>query len=265
MHDKINPLPQNIIISGASSGIGQALALEYASSGITLGLIGRNSERLKHASKLCKEKGATVVSLSHDIKEHSVIESWVKDFNSKHPVDLVVSNAGISGGTGRDGQIETLDDIKEIYDVNVMAAIFFGQCLYEDMKQRGHGQIAFTGSIAGFRGWAGAPAYTSSKSAIHTYAESLRMLGSKHNIKVNIIAPGFVESRMTDQNEFPMPFKLTSTQAAKIIKRGLEKNKRYIIFPFRMHILSLFSRCLPEIAINFIASKMRGKSEIKLK
>ena len=183
-------------------------------------------------------------------------------FDKKHPVDLIISNAGISGGTADNGTLENMDAIQTIYNVNVFAAIHLGQVLYEVFKQRRHGQIAFTGSIAGFQGWSGAPAYTSSKSAIHTYAEALRLLGKPHNININIIAPGFVKSAMTDQNDFPMPFKVSAQKAAAIIQKGLQKNKRYIIFPTRMYALSIIARILPEFLLDAISRRIKGKANI---
>lgn len=254
--------PKTIIISGASSGIGKALAQHYADQGITLGLIARNPERLEQTKRHCEEKGAIVETLACDLQEYETLKNWVDAFDHKNSVDLVISNAGISGGTGETNTIERIEDIKRIYDTNVFAAIYLGQLLFETFQERQKGQIVFTGSIAGFQGWAGAPAYTSSKSAIHTYAESLRMLGKRNNIKVNIIAPGFVKSAMTDQNEFPMPFMISAEKAATIIKKGIEKNKPYIIFPKRMYALSVLARMLPEFLLTYVSQRTKGKTNI---
>ncbi len=254
-----NKPPQNILISGASSGIGAALALAYAKKGVTLGLIGRNQERLNAIAGQCIVQGATALSLQSDIRDYEAITKWAHEFDEAHPVDLIISNAGISAGTGKTQQSEPLSAIQDIFDINVIAAIHFGQCLYEKMAARGYGQIAFTGSIAGFQGWPGAPAYTASKAAIHTYAEALRLLSAPHHIKVNIIAPGFVKTNMTDQNDFPMPFQLSAESAAKRIMGGLTKNKRYIIFPRRMYLISFISRILPEFLLLQIAKRVSGK------
>ncbi len=262
MKTDISRPPKSIIISGASSGIGRALAIQYANKGIMLGLIARNEARLEEVKRLCIEKGADVEILSCDIRNYKDIENWVLKFDQQYSVDLIISNAGISGGTGDNDALETLENLRTIYETNVFAAIHLGQCLYKNFQQRGYGQIAFTGSIAGFQGWSGAPAYTSSKSALHTYAESLRLLGEPHGIQINIIAPGFVKSAMTDKNDFPMPFKVTAEHAAQIIEKGLKKNKRYIIFPKRMYLLSLIARILPEFALSYISRRTKGKSNI---
>ena len=256
---KANNMPENIIITGASSGIGKAIALQYAQQGVTLGLIARNKERLERTAKQCIEKGASVKILISDVSDHENISQWLKEFDSSHPVDLVFSNAGISGGTGETGLLESTDNIERIFKTNVIDAIFVGQCLYEEMQKRQKGHIVFTGSIAGFQGWAGAPAYTSSKSALHTYAESLRMLVAKDGIKVSIIAPGFVKSAMTDQNEFPMPFKVGADKAAIIIQKGVQKNRKYIIFPLQMYFISIISRLLPESFLIYLSKKIKGK------
>ncbi len=253
-------MPKSIIITGASSGIGKALALQYANQGVCLGLIARNRERLEETAALCRGKGAVVEILSCDIHAHEALSEWMKAFDKRYPVDLVISNAGISGGTGKQGDIEPIEKIESIFQTNVMDAIFVGQCLFEEMKKRGNGQIAFTGSIAGFQGWAGAPAYTASKSALHTYAEGLRMLAVRHHIGVSIIAPGFVKSAMTDQNNFPMPFMLNAEKAAIIIQKGIQKNRKYIIFPLQMHLISIMSRLLPEVFLNWLSKRINGKN-----
>ena len=256
---KANNMPKNIIITGASSGIGKALALQYAKNGIALGLIARNKERLECTAKKCTEKGAVVKILTSDVSDHQTVSQWMKEFDQSHPVDLVFSNAGISGGTGEKGLLESTEDIERIFKTNVIDAIFIGQCLYEEMQRRKKGHIVFTGSIAGFQGWAGAPAYTASKSALHTYAEGLRMLSAKNGIKISIIAPGFVKSAMTDQNEFPMPFKISAEKAAIIIQKGVQKNRKYIIFPLQMYFISIISRLLPESFLIFLSGKIKGK------
>ena len=254
--------PKHLIITGASSGIGRALAVEYAAPGIVLGLTGRNEARLQDTARACRDKGASVDFLAADIQDTEKITRWMRQFDQQHPVDLVISNAGISGGPKDQDALETDAELRHIFEVNVFAAIQVAQALYDAMKARGYGQIALTGSIAGFQGWAGAPAYIASKAALHAYAESLRMKAHPHHLCVTIIAPGFVDTAMTAKNEFPMPFMIAAEHAARRIRNGLARNRRYIIFPKRMYLLSLLARITPESLLLRLAGKINGKSPL---
>jgi short-subunit dehydrogenase len=221
--------------------------------------VGRNRERLEEVAALCRENGAEVSLLVCDVTDYDLYNQGVEDFDNKHPVDLLFANAGISGGTGDGHMLEPFEQTENIFKTNTLAAIHSAQLIYQKMCQRGRGQIAFTGSIAGFQGWGGAPSYSASKAALHIYAESLRMLAKVHNIKINIISPGFIKTSMTDQNAFPMPFMLSAKEAARCIDKGLCHNKRYIIFPKRMYILALLSHWLPESVLYYVSRSIRGK------
>jgi len=236
--------PKHIVITGASNGLGKALALHYAAAGVTLSLSGRNEARLDDVAALCREKGADVNAQIIDVTNAKAMHEWLGGLDSALPVDLVIANAGISGGTG-DG-IETTAQIRSIFDVNLTGVLNTIDPLLPFMLARKHGQIAIMSSLAGFRGFPGAPAYCASKAAVKSYGESLRGSLKHDGIAVNVICPGFVESAMTDVNDFPMPFKMSAERAAQIITKDLRKNKGRIAFPWPMLWMVRVLNILPD-------------------
>ena len=235
--------PNNIVITGASSGIGLALAKAYALKNRTLLLLGRNKERLEKCQKICNKLGANSIINICDVKEKNRLNKIIKDFNRKHPIDLAIANAGISAGTS--GKGENYTQLKEIYDTNIYGVINTIDPLIEDFKSRKSGQIAIISSIASFRGLPSAPAYSSSKACIRYYAEALRGELSQHNISVNIICPGYIKTPLTDKNKFPMPLLMEADYAAKHIKTQLSKNKALVIFPKTLYYIIKLCSVLP--------------------
>lgn len=249
---------KHIVITGASSGLGAALARIYAGPGVVLGLIGRDTDRLNVVAKAAQSKGAQTITASLDVTNAAAMTVWLNDFDTAHPIDLVIANAGISGGPGvMNG--EDPHQVKKIYDVNVYGVFNTIHPVIERMQKRGRGQVAMVSSIAGFRGSSTAPAYSSSKAAVRYYGQALYALLGPQNIAVSVICPGFIETHMTAANNFPMPFIMKADQAAAIIKRGLEKKKYMIAFPWQMALAARLQNLLPTSLINKIYSKLPAK------
>jgi short-subunit dehydrogenase len=221
--------PRTILITGASSGIGEALAEAYAGPGITLVLTGRDQTRLDDVAARCRTRGAAVRSATVDVADRQGMADWLAVVDAATPIDLCIANAGISGGTGRSG--ETEEQARRFFAVNVDGVLNTIHPLIGPMTARGRGQLALVSSLAGFRGFPGAPAYCASKAAVKSYGESLRLTLRPTGIEVSVICPGFVRSRITQKNRFPMPFLMDADRAARIIRRGLERNKSRIAFP----------------------------------
>lgn len=251
--------PENILITGASSGIGEALALHYAAKGVNLFLTGRNQARLDAVASLCRHKGAEVEIASIDVTNRQDIKNLILRIDADKPLDLVIANAGISGGTGGSAA-EGEDQVRAIFAVNVEGVLNTVLPVLPLMVARGRGQIALMSSLAAFTGWPGAPAYSASKAAIRIYGEALRGSLVKTGIQVNVICPGFVESRMTAVNQFSMPFLMTSHRAAHIIASGLARNRGRIAFPWPTYLISGCIGLLPVSWSRWILTKMPQKS-----
>jgi len=222
--------PQSLLITGASSGIGEALARAFAGPGIRLSLSGRDQARLATVAESCKASGAEVATAIVDVSDRGAMADWIAEVESARALDLVIANAGISAGTG-DGE-ESEDQTRRIFAVNLDGVVNTVIPAVGFMRRRRRGQIAIMSSLAGFRGFPGAPAYCASKAAARVWGESLRGHLAASGIAVSVVCPGFVKSRMTAVNPFPMPFLIETEDAARIIRRGLARGRARIAFPW---------------------------------
>lgn len=233
-----------IVITGASSGIGEALALDYAAPGVALALTGRDAARLEAVAAACRAKGATVVADTVDVTDRERFLPWLTAFDEAHPVDLVIANAGIS----IDKDNSSLDDfsiIRKTLDVNINGVLNTVEPLLGRMIARKRGQIGIVSSLAGFIGLPYSASYNASKAAVRVWGESIRYVLKKDDVGVSVICPGFVVSRITAEAPFPMPFLMTSAQASAIIRRGLAANRPRIAFPIGTKAAVWFGSILP--------------------
>jgi short-subunit dehydrogenase len=234
----------HILITGASSGIGAALARLYAAPGVRLSLHGRSAERLAAVAAEAENRGAVVTTATGDVAEAAAMEAWIAAADRLQPIDLVIANAGISGGTAADKADG--EPVAAIFAVNLNGVLNTVHPAMSPMLRRGRGQIAIMSSLAGFRGLAGSRAYGASKAAVRVYGEALRADLAPPGIGVSVICPGFVKTPMTDVNPFPMPFLMSPEKAARIIAKGLRRNRARIAFPWVMHLLVRILALLPQ-------------------
>ena len=193
-----------------------------------------------------------------DVSDLSAVEGWIKDADAVQPLDLVIANAGISGGAA--GQGESVDQARAIFRTNVDGVLNTIHTAVEQMRGRGHGQLAIVSSLAAFRGYPGAPAYSGSKAAIRVYGEALRGAMAPNGIDVSVICPGYVRSRMTAANTFPMPLLMDADRAARIIRRGLAKNRARIAFPWPVYAVAWLLGVLPPWLIDPLMARLPRKA-----
>lgn len=213
------PPPRSILITGASSGIGRALARLYAAPGVRLAISGRNSERLQAVAAECRERGAEVSAECVDVADMAAMNAWIARQDAARALDLVIANAGISTNGGGGG--EDASRTRNVFAVNLAGVLNTVLPVIAPMRQRGRGQIAVISSIAGYRGFPMAPAYSASKAAVKAWGEGLRGWLADDGVGVSVVCPGYVRTNMTAKNRFPMPFLMNPGKAAKIIQKSL--------------------------------------------
>jgi short-subunit dehydrogenase len=220
---------RSIVITGASSGIGAALAHDYAGNDVRLALVGRDGPRLAVIADACRARGADVEAATIDITERPHLEAWLRAQDAARPIDLVIANAGVALEKGRD--IGDGEALRRTFAINLDGTLNTILPLLPAMRARRGGQLGIVSSLAGFVGLPRAAGYNASKAAGRVLAESLRIQLKADHVGVSAICPGFVESRITDDNDFPMPFLMTAERASAIIRRGLAHNRARIAFP----------------------------------
>jgi short-subunit dehydrogenase len=237
--------PHSILITGASSGIGAALAASYAGPGIGLALSGRDAARLEGVAEACRAAGATVATACFDIGDAATASAWVAAMDEARPLDLVIANAGMTGGVRPDGGEEALAEVQRMMRINFGGACNTVHPVIPLMRRRGRGQIAFMSSLAALRGLPYSPAYCASKSALKAYGEALRGQLRPDGIEVSIILPGFVDTPLSRHVDGPKPLQTTPERAARIIRRGLARGQARIAFPVLLDLATRLLASLP--------------------
>jgi short-subunit dehydrogenase len=235
---------KNILITGASSGLGEEFAYQYASQGAKLFLSGRDLARLNQVADVCRSKGAEVYAKTVDVTDRTEMHTWITGITAQHGLDLVIANAGISGGFS--GQaIEDITKDYKIFDINLIGVLNTIYPALPHMVAKKSGQIVLISSLAGYVPMPSAPGYSASKVAVRFYGEALRSKLAAFNVNVTVICPGFIVSRMTAANDFQMPFLLETKDAVSRMIREINKKNPRITFPWQMSIALKIMALLP--------------------
>lgn len=286
---------KNILITGATSGIGEALALYYAAHGVqNLFICGRNQERLKNITQRCERPGCKVHAQIIDVTNRFQTKNWIEECEKIAPLSLVIANAGVATleeipdniyqtfDTNLYGVLNTVVPTIDIYKNRRLSTIrnrndnssldqfidkikkeqkafimnpfrrFCMSGLTSEIDYDYSKSIAIVSSIAGYHGLPTCPSYSASKAGVKAWGEGLRNHLRKDRIKVSVICPGFVRSRITDKNTCPMPFFMEAPKAAEIIASGIEKNTGLIAFPWPVRFAAWISSILPNRLSDFI-------------
>lgn len=245
-----------VIITGASDGIGKALALEFARRGFRIGLIARREDQLILVATECKKLGAKQVEIGVvDVTNSQEFRNTLEKIDKAiFGTDIFIANAGI-GLFG--GLKDNYSLFQKTFAVNVLAAVDGIEWMKVKMLERKIGTIVGMSSISGARGMPVTAAYSASKAALTCYLESLRIDLHHHNIKVLTIAPGFIQTAMTDQNKFPMPFRISTERAAEIFIKGILKGKELIVAPWQYRPVLFLLQICPDWLYKFITTKIK--------
>lgn len=232
-----------VFITGASSGIGAALARHYAEQGATLGLAARRQQAL---TDLLADLPGHHAAYALDVSDAPALAAAAADFTARHGApDIVIANAGVSVGTLSECP-EDLTAFRRVMDTNVYGmAATFAPFIGPMAAAGGDRRLVGIASVAGIRGLPGAEAYSASKAAAIAYLESLRLEMAPKGIKVVTIAPGYIETPMTAINPYPMPFLLPAAEAARRFARAVAKGTSYTVIPWQMGVVAKVLRLLP--------------------
>jgi short-subunit dehydrogenase len=240
-----------VVITGASSGIGEALSRHYASPDSILGLISR------------RPAGAglpgTVVPYSVDVTDVAALQRAAADFVARHGApDLVIANAGVGVGT-RSDEIADIEKLRRVLDINVTGLAATLAAFAPAMRKAGRGTLAGISSVAGFRGLAGNGAYCASKAAAIAWLESLRTELYGSGVAVVCVCPGYIDTPMTRVNRYRMPFLLPSDEAARRIASAIAARRRLAVIPWQMAAISVLLRAMPGWLYDRLAARAPRK------
>jgi len=248
-----------VVITGASSGIGLALARHYLERGASVAVCARRGELLQ---TLAAEFPDKVFCYALDVRDAAAIRVAAADFVARAGVpDIVIANAGVSRGTLTE-YAEDIEAFQQVMDVNVLGMAKTFQPFIAPMRAAQRGKLVGIASVAGFRGLPGSEAYSASKAAAISYLESLRVELRDSGIKVVTICPGYIRTPMTDVNNFPMPFLLDADDAARRIARVIGRGTTFAVIPWQMTVAGWLLRRLPNWLYDRLFNKAPRKPRI---
>ena len=250
--------PKTILITGASSGIGEALALQYSAPGIRLALTGRSSGRLGEVAAACRAKGAEVSPSVVDVRDAAAMREWTEAEDDKTAVDLVIANAGVLPESGYSDDEARL---RAVIETNIGGVINTVQPALDRMRARRRGQVAIMSSLASFKGTRTSVAYSMSKAAVRFYGEALRGEVRRDGVQVSVICPGYVRSRMTEESSHSIPSLMESDRAAHIIQHGLARNRARNAFPFPAYARVWFLSMLPALLSDGLSRAVSARAK----
>lgn len=242
------PPPRTIVITGASAGLGAALALAYAAPGRKLVLMARDASRLEAVATACRARDANVEIALADVTDAPAVAAIIQAQHKASPIDLVIANAGVFTGNGSrysENPLESPADIAWMCRINLEGVANVVQPALVEMRKRKSGHIAIVGSLAALQPLADAPGYSASKAGVMAYGEALQEYLIPSGILVSLIYPGHIKTAQVEDHVGALPFMLEPDAAAAIIKRGLDEKKATIAFPWQLLMLIRAGRMLP--------------------
>jgi short-subunit dehydrogenase len=251
-----------VFLTGASSGIGEALALDLAKRGAVLGLVARRKEMLDDLAVRCEAAGGTARSFAVDVVDADALRAAADEFRKEFGhIDILIANAGVNGkpGPGAAGEMPWLEPglVKNVIDINLMGAVNAVHAVLPDMLKRGSGHLVAVSSLAGFRGLPRSAAYSASKAAMTAYFESVRLDVQHRAIAVTIIQPGFIRTPLTAGREAKMPFLMYLNDSIPYFRRAIERKKKFAAFPWQLASVVRLGRIMPAWLYDRIAGKAR--------
>jgi short-subunit dehydrogenase len=236
---------QVAVVTGASSGIGWALAKELARAGCKVGLVARRRENLQALADEITAAGGAAVAAAADVGDRAQTAAALKEVAARlGPVDLLVANAGVGMPTLPDPM--NVGDVEAMFRVNVLGVVYAIEAVLPEMLRRGQGHLAAVSSLGSYKGLPGESGYCASKAAVNVFMEGLRIQLRERGIAVTTICPGFIQTPMTAVNKFHMPWLMQADEAARRIVRALGRRRKVYNFPWQTALLMKLTAWLPD-------------------
>lgn len=260
--------PSHVVLTGASSGLGRALAEHYAADGVILSLCGRDPQRLADTAARCEAKGARVAWRSLDVTDQHSVSGWLQACDQLAPVDLLFVNAGIGGDTvmvGPSGEDARL--AQQIVGVNLLGVVHAVTAVLPGMVARRRGAIVLIGSISGELGLPHSPLYCATKAAVRIYGDALRRLTRSSGVKITTVLPGFIDTPMSRSLNVARPWCWPADVAARRIARDVARAARRSVFPWQLRLALAAQAMLPAavtdrvLSANFVRQQRRAPTE----
>lgn len=243
-----------VLLTGASSGIGEALAVEMAKRGAILGLLARRGELLKDLASKCEKLSAIARIFPCDITDEIGVKEAAENLRKEFGrIDILIANAGIGGGTKHAKDLVPTD-FRRVIDTNLNGSVNSVAAVLPEMLDRGEGQIVAVSSLAGFRGLPKSASYCASKAGMTAFFESVRLDVQDRGVAVTIIQPGFIKTPLTSGRKNKMPFLMELEDSVPMFLKAIEKKKKFSAFPWQLAMFVRAGRIFPAWLYDKIAS-----------
>lgn len=254
--------PAHVFVTGASSGIGAALARRYAGPDVRLTLTGRNRDRLEAVASACRARGSETAVGICDVRDAEAMRAFIEEIDGRSPIAMLIANAGVGGEqviAGPSG--EKAEIARMIFEINVVGVVNTIVPLLPRLVAREKGHIVIMSSLAAFVALPDAPAYSASKAAVRVYGKALAHLLAPRNVRVSVVCPGFVDTPMSASLPGPRPLLWSAERAADAIAAGLARGKNEICFPWALSMLARTSAYLPQVIVQPLRRAVRSRSQ----
>lgn len=246
-----------VFLTGASSGIGEGIAMAIAERGAILGIAARRKEMLEDLADRCRKFDAKVRLFPLDVMDETAVAQAAEDLRAEFGrIDILIANAGI-GGNDEETRAYTPRAVRKVIDTNLIGAVNAVHAVVGEMIERNSGQIVAISSLAGFRGLPKSAAYSASKAAMNSFFESLRIDLHQTDVHVTIIQPGFIRTPLTSARAARMPFLMELNEAVPLFLKAIENKKKYAAFPWQLASIVKAGRFMPHWLYDRIASRAR--------
>ena len=243
-----------VFLTGASSGIGEALAIEMAKRGAILGLVARREEILRDLAKRCETVGGKARVFACDVVDEVAVQNSADELRNEFGrIDILIANAGIGGNNQETRELQPAA-VKKVIDINLMGAVNSVYAVLPQMLERGSGQLVAISSLAGFRGLPKSAAYSASKGAMTNFFESVRLDVQQKSVSVTIIQPGFIKTPLTSGRANKMPFIMELEDSMPCFLNAIEQKKKFSAFPWQLATFVRLGRIFPAWFYDKIAS-----------